>query len=43
MGLNGTAFDCEQYIDEYYNSSESACHDCLFDATLPEVVYQESL
>jgi uncharacterized repeat protein (TIGR01451 family) len=40
MGLNGTVSDCEQYIDEYYNSSESTCHDCLFDATLPEVVYQ---
>jgi uncharacterized repeat protein (TIGR01451 family)/fimbrial isopeptide formation D2 family protein len=43
MGLNGTGFDCEQYIDEYYNSSESECHDCLFDASLPEVVYLESL
>ncbi len=43
MGLNGTIFDCEQYIDEYYNSSKSACHDCLFEASLPEVVYQEFL
>ncbi|MCX6677133.1 MAG: hypothetical protein NTU95_04210 [Methanothrix sp.] len=38
MGINGTGFDCEQYIDEYYNNAESACHDCLFDASLPEVV-----
>ncbi|VVB64182.1 Uncharacterised protein [uncultured archaeon] len=41
MDLNGRVFDCEQYIDEYYNSSESACHDCLIDVSIPEIVYQD--
>ncbi len=41
MDLNGKVFDCEQYIDEYYNSSESACHDCLIDVSVPEIIYQD--